>query len=248
MKRISLILFVLIILFFIDSCGNDHKLTIKGDPALVKRVQAMMDSLGGRENWSKIKSVYVRTLNFTSAGKGNYQLEEWIDLEKPRILNRKQDNSGNDVIQIVDGNDGWMIQNHQMDLLPLQTITNMLNWYDHYFLRTLKILATGGEYCEIKSNGPNRFNVFLSGKFIGGIELNDKSYPEKYFIDPSNDIQSGVQIVNWGKYNGYTYPLEIHALGTMAIYKTDYFDPRDMNPEAAFSISYNPNQILENLK
>ena len=247
MRNFVVTFFALPAILFISSCSSRGKLEIKGDPTAVQLAQVMMDSLGGRAKWEKLRSVYVRTLNYVSSGDENYVLEEWIDLDKPRVMNRKSLETYS-VVQILDGNEGWQIRNDNLNLMNSQTITDILDWYDHYYMRALRILATGGEDIEVKMNGFTRFDLYQAGNFLGGFEVNENKYPERYFNMPSNRLENSVIITKWGEYKGYKYPLEIHPRESLSIFKTDYWNPSESDPETAFNISYNPNIELERLK
>jgi hypothetical protein len=109
-------------------------------------------------------------------------------------------------------------------------------------------MAEGGEKREVKMNGEKRFDFYENGIFIGGFELNKKNLPEIYFTDSSSGSAKSVSIISWGEYKEMRYPLEIHNRNSMAVYKTDYWDPRETDAEKAFNISFNPNIMLEKLK
>ena len=248
MKNSLYFLMLVLLTAFFTGCGSGHeKIEIKGDAQAVRMAQTMMDTLGGLQRWAKIKSVYIRTFNYESAKDENYVLEEWLDLDRPRVYNR-QVKDGTFEIKILDGNDGWVIHGGKIDLLPSSSITNLLDWHEHFLMTVLKDLAIGGENCELKLNGQNRFDLYRNGKFLGGFELNENNYPVRYFEVLSRSLNVSMIITRWGEYKGYKYPLEIHPQLVLAIYKTDYWNPSEEEADKAFNISFDPNIALQKMQ
>lgn len=248
MKKIFYLIILTTILAGYSGCGSKNvKIAIKGEPQAIRLAQAMMDTLGGCDRWSKIKSVYIRTLNYESATDENYVLEEWLDLDRPRVYNR-QVKDGVFEVRILDGNDGWIIHKGKIDLLPSASITNLLDWHEHFMMTVLKDLAVGGENCELKMNGQNRFDLYRDGKFVGGFELNEENYPVRYFEVLSRSLNASMIITSWGEYKGYKYPLEIRPQLVLAIYKTDYWNPSEEEADKAFNITFNPNDALQRMQ
>ncbi|HLF35620.1 MAG TPA: hypothetical protein VI583_15360 [Cyclobacteriaceae bacterium] len=233
----------LISAFILISCKDHGKLSIAGDPEAIQLAQSMMEALGGREEWSKFKSIYIRSVNSTTR-EGSFILEEWIELEIPRAMNRQVIN-GEPVIRILDGNDGWIIRQNKVDLLSSSAVTSLLDWHKHYMLRALQGVAAGGERRELKMNGKTGFAFYENGSFIGSFELGDENLPLKYSASPEPEDARSIRITRWGDYMGLKYPLEINDESGISIYKTDYWDPRDVDAVKAFNISFNPAEIIE---
>jgi hypothetical protein len=235
---------LLIPFIILNACGDSHQLEIKGDASAIKLAQSMLDAMGGKAKWARLKSVYVRTLSFTPGQANNYVLEEWIDLDVPKMLN-KQSSESSSIIQILDGNDGWVIKNKNVLLMPSESITNMLKWHDHYMMRSLQHLAQGGENREVRMNGEKRFDLYENNKFMGGFELSSEYVIIAYFTEGSKDSQNSIFFNEWGEYKGMKYPLEIRTSSGMSLFKTDYWDPRETSADKAFNISFNPNIAVE---
>jgi hypothetical protein len=243
-KFIIVIIFPLII---ICGCGDNNKVNLKGEPAAVAMAQSMLDALGGKAKWARLKSVYVRTLNFTPEQANNYVMEEWIELDAPKMISR-QSSQISSVIQVLDRNDGWVIKNNDVELMSSQSITNLLKWHNQYLMRVLQILAEGGENREVKMNGERRFDFYENNIFVGGFKLNKDDLIESYFTKISQDLLNSIDFKGWREYKGMKYPLEVHSSARMAVYKTDYWDPRETTVEKAFNFSFNPNIVLEKFK
>lgn len=131
--------------------------------------------------------------------------------------------------------------------MPDEAITEMLDWYDHFLMKAVLAIAAGGENIEVKKNGNNRFDLYIGNKFMGGFELNEHHMPIRYFNSPSTDLANSVMIIKWGEYKGLKYPLELHGQASLIIFRTDYWDPREINAEEAFNISFDPNVVLEKM-
>lgn len=242
-KSFSLFLFTL---FIAVSCGGD-KLQISGDPEAIQLAQSMLDALGGRQEWAEFKSVYVRTVSISIGQDGPLVLEEWIELDRPRVLNA-QAVDGKPVFQILDGNDGWIIRESEISLISSSRITGLLDWHNHYMMRAIQSIASGGEKKEVRINGGNTFSLYENGSFIGSFVLNGKSLPVKYSTSADMESSKSILLTKWGEYKGLNYPLEIQNGSGLSIIKTDYWDPRKTDAEKAFNISFNPAEIAERRK
>jgi len=239
MRSLIYIFFILISILIFSSCSGD-KLDIKGDTEAVDKATLMIKSLGGKSIWAKLRSVYIRTVKLESNG-GVSVFEEWINLDEPRFMNRMV---VNDVltIKIIDRNDGWALINGQLGMLRSSDITGYLIWHEKFIMRSLMRLAEGGEDIEVRLTGANRIDMYVSGKFTSGFGLDPEGLPISYISDDKSDDET-FEILKWGEYKGYKYPLEIKAINRLAIFKTDYWDPSVLDAESAFNITLDPNKL-----
>lgn len=130
-------------------------------------------------------------------------------------------------------------------MLSPNSITRYLNWYDQFILVNLRKLAIGSENIEVKINGPNRFDMYISGDLKCSFELDDSFLLKKYYSLLSNKKLTILEIKDYNEYEGYKFPLKLSEEGSMSIYQTDYFDPSPLSADKAFPISFNPREIAE---
>jgi hypothetical protein len=226
------------------SCGGGNSLDIKGDEEAVILAEEMILELGGKKNWTNLKSVYIRTVSLDMVSGEPYAFEEWINLDEPKFMNHRIINDVHH-FQIIDRNDGWLVQNNRVTLMQPDNVTNYLGWYDKFFMRNIKLLAFGGENVEVKINGDDAFDVFVNSSFIAGFSLNEKNLPVKY-VTPGNSQKFNIMNVDeWGEYKGYKYPLKVTGENIRAHYQTDYWDAGKMDAESSFNVSFDPYQIAE---
>jgi len=238
--------FIVFILFFLlFGCGGSDKLNIKGDPEAIKLAESMLKELGGKKAWSRIKSVYIRTIA-TASSQQSYVLEEWINLDRPKFMNIKTTNNIQSV-DIIDGNDGWRITGRQIQMIPPQRITSYLEWYDTFFIRLVKFMAEERDNIEVRKKGDRQFEFYIDGTFKSGFELYDTNLPSSYYVEDQYGNYNTVFFEEFSEYKGYKFPLTIKGESLLATYNTDYFDPSHLEAEKAFSITFNPNVLLENL-
>ena len=235
---------ILLLIVIFSSCSGD-KLDIKGEPEAIDKAALMIKSLGGKSIWGKLRSVYIRTVKLESTG-GVSVFEEWINLDEPRFMNRVVINDVQS-IKIIDGNDGWALVNGQLGMLRSSEITSYLNWHENFIMRNFKRLAEGGEEIEVRLKGPNRIDMYVSGKLTSGFNLDTDGLPISYISDNSGKIET-YEILKWGEYKGYKYPLEIKVKDRLSIFKTDYWDPSVLDAESAFRVTFNPNELSKMLQ
>lgn len=239
MRPLINIFFFLISILIFFSCNGD-KLDIKGEPEAIDKATLMIKTLGGKDIWGKLRSVYIRTVKIESSG-GVSVFEEWINLDVPKFMNRVVINDVQS-IKIIDGNDGWSLINGQLGMLRSSEITGYLNWHENFIMRSLKRLAEGGEEIEVRLEGANRIDMYVNGKFTSGFNLETEGLPISYVADISGVVET-YEILKWGEYKGYKYPLEIKVENRLAIFRTDYWDPSVLDAESAFNITLNPNEL-----
>jgi len=234
----------LLFLFLMVSCGSSDKLEIKGEPEAVQMAEEMLKALGGKKAWTKLRSVYIRTVVRASGASNPYLSEEWINLDQPKFMNKKTVNNIQS-IDIVDGNDGWRIKGSTVEMIAPGQITSYLRWHEQHFLRVVKDLVEEKENIEVRKIAANQFEVFSNGKFLSGFELNESHLPITYYNKSNAGRLNKIFFKEYSEYKGYKFPLVIEAESMMAMYRTDYFDPSPLDAERAFKISFNPNELIK---
>jgi hypothetical protein len=232
--------------FLLISCGGSNKLDIQGSPEAVEMAEAMVKALGGKKAWTRLNSVYIRTEARIANESEPFIYEEWTNLTEPKFMNKKTTND-NTIIDIVDGNDGWVLQGSHMEMIPPQRITNYLRWYDQYFLRVVKEIAMEKENLEVRKKNGKDLEVYIDGKFVSGFELNENDLPERYYVERGGGGTTTVYFKEFSEYKGYKFPLEIASESILATYRTDYFDPSHLDAEKAFHVTFNPNELIKQM-
>ena len=233
--------FLLIIQF---SCGGGNSLDIKGDHEAIMLAEGMILELGGKKNWTDLKSLYIRTVTLDMVSGKPIAFEEWINLDEPKFMNHRIINDVH-YFQIVNRNDGWLVQNNKVAMMQPDNVTNSLEWYDRFFMRNIRLLANGGDAVEVKMNGEKAFDVFVNSTFIAGFSLNDNHLPVKYVTPGTNQRFNILNVDEWGEYKGYKYPLKVTGENIRAHYQTDYWDAGTMDAESSFNVSFDPYKIAE---
>jgi hypothetical protein len=238
-------LFILTV-YLLSSCGSES-LKIKGDQEAILMAEKMIMALGGKKNWQKSKSLYIRTITRDMRSGDPIVIEEWINLDEPKFMNHRVKNDVHH-FQIIDRNDGWSVQNSNVSLLQPSGVTRYLNWFDRFFMRNIKRLALGGDNVEVKINSENAFDMFIDGEFVSGFQLNRDHLPEKYVTPGINKKFTFMTIKEWGEYKGFTYPLKITGEELGSYFQTDYWDIGTVEAEAAFNVSFDPYEIAQNFE
>ncbi len=242
--RYFLILTLNLLLIFQFSCGGGNSLDIKGDKEAITLAESMILELGGKKNWLNLKSLYIRTVALDMVSGEPFAFEEWINLDEPKFMNHRIINDVH-YFQIVDRNDGWVVQNNNVILMQPDNVTNYLGWYDRFFMRNIKLLASGGDQLEVKMNGENAFDVFVNNSFVSGFSLDENNLPVKYVTPGTEQKFNIMNIDEWGEYKGYRYPLKVTGENIRTHYQTDYWDAGTTDAESSFEISFDPYKIAQ---
>ena len=230
-------------ILILTSCGGSKTLDVKGEQEAVNMASSMMEAMGGKELWSEIKSVYIRTITSDAQSGRSFVFEQWITLDEPKIMNKRTYENSSE-IQILNGNDGWIVTNGQVNLMPNQMITQLLNWRNNFLMTNMKKLALGGKEMEVRIIDPNSFEMYEGSKMVAGFELNDAQLPGTYYINLNSGNRSAMMVDEWGTYKGMAYPVAIREQDALTNIRTDYWDPSPLDAEKAFKISFNPNDLL----
>lgn len=246
MRHASSILLT-VFMYFLLSCSGD-KLNIAGDEEAIVMAESMIHALGGKKNWSRLKSVYIRTVSRDMLTGDPYIFEEWINLEEPKFMNRRVTEQIH-YFQIVDRNDGWTVRNQNVALMQPGSVTEYLNWHEDFFMRNLEKLARGGDGIEVKLSDESAFDMYNNGRLSCRFSLNEESLPKQYMTSPDSKGKSIViNIKEWGEYKGYKYPLVVTGVQTGSYYRTDYWDAGMLDAESAFDVTFDPYQIAKSFK
>jgi hypothetical protein len=240
-------IFFTFILYVFSSCGSDNGLDIKGDEEAITLAENMILSMGGKKNWTKLKSLYIRTITTDMQTGDPLVVEEWINLDEPKFMNRRVKDNVH-YFQIVNRNDGWSVQNQNVTLMQPAGVTSYLNWFDNFFMRNLKLLALGGEGVEVKMNGIDAFDMFINNKFVSGFQVNDINLPEKYVTQSPDKSFIIMNINEWGEYKGFKYPLVVTNDRMGSYFQTDYWDIGMLDAESSFNVTFDPYEIAENFR
>jgi hypothetical protein len=231
-------------LIFLFSCGGGSSLDINGDKEAVTLAEKMILDPGGKKKWKKLKSLYIRTVTMDMVSGEPFAYEEWINLDEQKFMNHRIIKDVH-IFQIVNRNDGWLIQNNTVTMMQPDDVTNYLEWYKRFFMLNIKLLAKGGENLEVKDSGENAFDVFVNSSFVAGFGLNNNNLPMKYVTPGTSQKFNIMKIDEWGEYKGYKYPLKVTGENIRAHYQTDYWDAGTMDAESSFNVSFDPYKIAE---
>jgi hypothetical protein len=243
--RFSVTILFVFIGIWISSCGGGNRLDIQGDTEAITMAENMILEMGGKKNWQKLKSLYIRTITIDMRSGEPFAIEEWINLDEPKFMNHRVRDDVH-YFQIVDKNDGWTVQNSNVTMMMPASVTGYLNWFDNFFMRNVKLLAIGGQQVEVKVNGENAFDMFINNEFVSGFHLNENKLPVQYIVPSQHKRFDKINIKEWGEFKGFKYPLEITGENIQDHYQTDYWDIGFLDAESSFNISFDPQKIAQN--
>ena len=166
---------------------------IKAEP-----VTALLDQLGGQEQWANAKGAYVFEVHVSKWSRLPYTHEVWVDFESPRVLVRVK-NQDLRQLRSLNHDDGWWIQ--EGEIKPYESDfqeDEKKRWISSAY-RVLHLLAI--EHPEISHllSDDNILDVSLNGTPILKFELDAEFKPLAYsrFND---DFKSRIVV---GEIEGY---------------------------------------------
>jgi hypothetical protein len=235
---------ILITGIIISSCGGGKHLDIQGDEEAIALAENMVLEMGGKKNWQKLKSMYIRTISRDMRTGDPFVIEEWINLDEPKFMNHRIKDDVH-YFQIVHKNDGWIVHNSDVTMMMPAGVTGYLKWFDNFFMKNVKLLALGGEKMEVRINRQNAFEMFIDNEFVAGFQLNENKLPVKYVVPGDQNQFNIMNIEEWAEYKGFKYPLVVTGENIQAYFKTDYWDAGFLDAESSFNVSFDPNKIAQ---
>lgn len=205
-----------------------------------KRTAKMLEALGGRGRWARLKSLYIRATHTEKAIPKPYKSEIWRNFNAVNGTRLKivQGNADFYNERYVDGAQGWLVRGigGEARELPASQLADLLRSDKYLIYRTIRKIALAPANLVLKIDERDRLAVYEDGQLIGAMELDAQNRPSKYYIPRADGTGENMTFfTQWGKTDGYVHPVVIEPQPSDAIYRIDEWKPSCKPSTAGFA-------------
>ena len=145
--------------------------------AAQRRVDALLEVMGGREAWRAMTAGYVDATHYDTSLREPHRNQIWNDFQQPRFRIHATSPEIDSLI-VIDSARGWRRRAGQVRDLTADELTTQHRWWESNVYRTLHRLAAGDASIEARLIDANRIGIFRSdGTRLNWIRLNQRDEP-----------------------------------------------------------------------
>ena len=225
MRKISLAIVFVFVLIQSTSAQEAMK-GIRGDPAAIAEAEAMVETMGGKEIWSQLKSIHFVHEWYPSYRIDSYIENEILDLTAPKSWVDTKSEVTHTVRAYSPEGKYWSINNGEFAYGSEEVFANSMKRAPFNFYHLVRAVAAGDPFYEIRfgeGDIPHRRSLEFygpDGKLGGWIILNVKKEPivkatpeYRYTLGPLKRY-GNLKVPSWGVYdNGLTCYEMISVVG-----------------------------------
>jgi hypothetical protein len=141
------------------------------------RAEALLNAMGGRAAWSKVKFVHVEAVHDDVGIRDSYANKIWNDFSAPRVRFEAK-NAQIDRRSAIDGVAGWRWRDGERKAMTPEQFEDERSWWEANIYRTLHRLAVKDPELSARAVGEHRLEIFRSdGKRLNWFVLNQRGEP-----------------------------------------------------------------------
>lgn len=141
------------------------------------RAELLLNAMGGRAAWSKVKFVHVEALHDDVGIRDSYTNKIWNDFSAPRVRFEAK-NGQIDRRSAIDGAAGWRWRDGERKAMTPEQFEDERSWWEANIYRTLHRLAVKDPELSARAVGEHRLEIFRSdGKRLNWFILNQRGEP-----------------------------------------------------------------------
>jgi hypothetical protein len=141
------------------------------------RAERLLEAMGGRAAWAKVKSVHVEAIHDDVSIRDPYTNKIWNDFTAPRVRLEAK-NADIDRRRAINGDAGWRVRDGQERTMTPEEYEDERSWWEANIYRTLHRLAVNDPELSARAVGEHRVEIFRrDGKRLNWFHLNQRSEP-----------------------------------------------------------------------
>jgi hypothetical protein len=141
------------------------------------RAERLLDAMGGRAAWAKVKFVHVEAIHDDVSIREPYTNQIWNDFTAPRVRLEAK-NAEIDRRRAINGESGWRWRDNAMTAMTPEQYDDERSWWEANIYRTLHRLAVNDPELSARAVGEHRVEIFRSdGKRLNWFHLNQRGEP-----------------------------------------------------------------------
>lgn len=173
------------------------------DPEAVKKVDLMLEAMGGKQNWAALKSVYIRAKHTEPQLELPYINEIWHSMTDLKLKIMQTDTAGRMQVRVLLVDHGWANRKGAISDLKEEEIEYWRSWSGKNVYKIIHRLAAGDDGLVVKTGPENRLEVYdRDGNFVLWFRLDDENRPR--WFGPETD--SGTTFTGWDITDGIVRP------------------------------------------
>ena len=147
------------------------------DEAGKARAEKLLEAMGGRAAWAKVKFAHVEAIHDDFSIKEPFTNKIWNDFTAPRV--RLEAKNGEiDRRRAIDGAVGWRFRDGEQTALTLEQHEDERAWWEANIYRTLHRLAVADPELSARAVGDHRIEIIRrDGKRLNWFHLNQRGEP-----------------------------------------------------------------------
>ena len=197
---------------------------LRGDSSAVAAAEAMVETMGGREIWSGLKSLHFVHEWYPWNRVDTYVENEILDLTGPRSLADRRSEIGHSVRAYSPEGRRWSVQSGELAYASDDVLAADLQRAPFNFYRLVRAVAIGDPFYEVRFGdgdipGTKRLEFYgPDGKLGGWVILNVRNEPivkatpaYRYTLGPLRRF-GNLRVPGWGVYDNGTTRYEMISL------------------------------------
>ncbi len=141
------------------------------------RAEKLLEAMGGREAWAKVKFVHVEAVHDDVDIAQSFTNKIWNDFTAPRLRFEAR-NAELDSRRVIDGEKGERVGASGRSALTAEQIEDDRKWWEANVYRTLHRLAVNDPDLTARAVGKHRVEIFRKdGKRLNWFHLNQRGDP-----------------------------------------------------------------------
>lgn len=227
MVRIKQVFLIPVVMMLVLQTTSAQKTDCeRSETKVLKKVERMLEALGGRENWASLKSLYIRAIHTEKGIDKPYQNEIWrnIDTRQIKIVQQNEDFH---TVGYIDGDRGWIIRNQgEAKEMSEQQLAGLLHWDKHLIYGIFHRIAENRPGLCYRIDKRQRLVVYHDGGMLAAFEFNEKGLPYKFYTPSPDGKKENMSIFSqWGESEGFVHPVVSEPQGEATVFRAEEWKP-----------------------
>lgn len=209
-----------------------------GEPAALRAAESMMEAIGGRARWAKLRSLYVEATHTEPDLELPYESRIWRDMNEWK-LRIEQESEELHRIGLFSDAGGWILYVDRDSVRPLSPDA-LAGWKAgeaHNVYVLLHRFARDGRY-RVALGAGGRLEFFEDSLFLAAFELDEMQRPARFITRDSRGRENATRFTRWGTAEGLVHPTGGGPEDGSFSYETRIWRPSELPFDEAFDVGY----------
>jgi len=228
----------IIILSTIFGCKNNtpKQHSFAGEKAAVRLADQMFETIGGKEAWCDLKSLYIKAEHNEPQMDRPYQSEIWRALDRFELIIEQQNDSFH-VKGVFSDSLGRVRYYDKRDTFRDIAEELLEEWsfdHRHNIYVILHDLACTPEEYRVEMNEESMLSFYRDSAFVARLGLDEQLRPYLFYHPNYDGSTSGSIFTHWGKDGRLVHSAGGHPLDSSFIYRTEIWQGSNKTLKESF--------------